>query len=65
MDDPFVVAEPAELTAALQANPAARAAYDALAFTHRQEYARWIEEAKRPQTREDRVNKTVRRLIER
>jgi hypothetical protein len=60
-EDP-VVAEPAELTAALEANPAARAAYDALAFTHRQEYARWIEEAKRPQTREDRVNKTVRRL---
>jgi hypothetical protein len=61
-DEDPVVAEPAELVAALEANPAARAAYDALAFTHRQEYARWISEAKRPQTREDRIGKTLRRL---
>ena len=64
LEDP-VVAEPPELTAALEANPVARTAYDALPFTHRQEYARWIEEAKRPQIREDRVGKTLRRLVER
>ena len=57
-----VVSEPAELISALDAYPAARAAYDALPFTHRQEYARWIDEGKRPQTREDRVAKTLRRL---
>jgi Bacteriocin-protection, YdeI or OmpD-Associated/Domain of unknown function (DUF1905) len=38
---------------------AARRAYDALSFTHRKEWVRWIEEAKRPETRAARVAKTV------
>ncbi len=46
-----VVTEPAELLEALAANPAARAAYDALAYTHRLEYARWIADGKQAETR--------------
>ena len=41
-----------------------QAAYDQLPFTHRNEYARWIDEGKKPETRADRVAKTVKRLTE-
>jgi hypothetical protein len=59
-----VIVEPAELTEALANNPAARAAYEKLPFTHRNEYARWIDEGKKPETRADRVVKTIKRLTE-
>ena len=59
-----VVVEPPELTAALAENPAAKATYDQMPFTHRNEYARWIDEGKKPETRADRVAKTIRRLTE-
>lgn len=49
------VEEPADLAAALDADPAARSAFDKLSFTHRREYAEWVAEAKRSQTRERRV----------
>jgi hypothetical protein len=58
------VVEPPELTAALAENPAAMAAYEKLSFTHRNEYAQWIDEGKRPETRADRVAKTIKRLTE-
>lgn len=57
-----VVVEPSELTQALGNNPAAAAAYQRLPFTHRNEYARWIDEGKKPETRADRVAKTIKRL---
>ena len=59
-----VVAEPPELTAALAEHPAAKAAYEQLPYSHRTEYARWIEEGKKPETRADRVARTIRRLTE-
>jgi hypothetical protein len=59
---PAPAVDPPELLAALESNPAADAAYQALPPSHRQEYARWIGEAVRPQTRADRVAKTLRRL---
>ena len=52
---PREVEVPPALAAALDTDPAAKAAFDALAFTHRKEYARWIDEAKRDDTRERRV----------
>lgn len=36
--------------------------FDPLSFTHRKEYARWIEEAKRDETRERRLAKAVEML---
>jgi antitoxin component of MazEF toxin-antitoxin module len=60
-----VVVEPPELTQALADNPAAKAAYERLSFTHGNEYARWIDEGKKPETRADRVAKTIKRLTER
>jgi Bacteriocin-protection, YdeI or OmpD-Associated/Domain of unknown function (DUF1905) len=59
-----VVVEPPELTHALAENPTAQAAYQKLPFTHRNEYARWIDEGKKPETRADRVAKTIKRLTE-
>jgi hypothetical protein len=52
---PREVEVPPALATALETDPAAKAAFEALAFTHRKEYARWIEEAKREDTRARRV----------
>jgi antitoxin component of MazEF toxin-antitoxin module len=60
-----VVREPPELRQALADNAAAKAAYEQLSFSHRDEYARWIDEGQKPETRADRVAKTIKRLTER
>src|ERR1700761_2304610 len=52
---PREVDMPEALAGALDGDPAARAAFDQLAFTHRKEFARWIDEAKRAETRDRRV----------
>jgi hypothetical protein len=59
---PAAAVEPPELLEALAGDPAADAAYQALPPSHRQEYARWIGEAARPETRAERVARTLRRL---
>jgi ribosomal 50S subunit-recycling heat shock protein len=61
---PRTVKVPADLEGALAADPAARAAFDKLSFTHRREYVEWIAEAKRPETRARRVAGTVERVRE-
>ena len=53
---------PAELADALAADPAAKAAFDALAPSHRREYAEHVAEAKRPGTRERRAAHAIERL---
>lgn len=53
------VAEPAAFTAALAANAAARAGFDALPPGARREYLDWIVEAKRDQTRATRIARAV------
>ncbi|MEA2292081.1 MAG: hypothetical protein QOF17_1101 [Solirubrobacteraceae bacterium] len=50
---------PEALAAALDADPAARETFDGLAYTHRKEYARWVDEAKRDETRERRVSQAI------
>jgi hypothetical protein len=61
---PREVAVPDDLAAALAADDQARTYFDSLAFTHRKEWVRWIEEAKKPETRTTRVAKTVQSLRE-
>jgi hypothetical protein len=56
---PREVEVPEALAAALAADPEAQTAFDALAFTHRKEHARWVAEAKREETRERRVAQAV------
>jgi hypothetical protein len=53
---------PPALAAALAGDDAAKAAFEALAFTHRKEFARWVAEAKKEDTRERRVAATMEML---
>src|SRR4051812_38417300 len=53
---------PEDLARAFAADRAAKKLFDALAYTHKKEYAKWIAEAKRPETRERRVARTVEML---
>jgi Bacteriocin-protection, YdeI or OmpD-Associated/Domain of unknown function (DUF1905) len=62
--EPREVEVPEALASALAGDPAAGAAFDGLAFTHRKEYARWIAEAKREETRERRVKEALQMLRE-
>jgi uncharacterized protein YdeI (YjbR/CyaY-like superfamily) len=50
---------PEELAAALAANAAAQATFDAFPPSCRREYAEWVAEAKRPETRAKRVAQAV------
>jgi hypothetical protein len=52
---PREVPVPEVLAEALAADPAAASAFERMAFTHRKEFARWISEAKREETRARRV----------
>jgi hypothetical protein len=63
-DAPRRVEVPEDLAATLAAAPDARALFDAMSFTHRLEYVRWIEEAKRPETRARRLASVVDRIRE-
>jgi Bacteriocin-protection, YdeI or OmpD-Associated/Domain of unknown function (DUF1905) len=56
------VAIPAELADALARDPAARAAFDGLAPSHRREHAEFVAGAKREETRQRRAQQTLERL---
>jgi uncharacterized protein YdeI (YjbR/CyaY-like superfamily) len=62
--EPPAVTEPADFARALDADPAARAAYDRLAYSHKREHVLAIENAKRPETRKRRIDKAVAMLRE-
>jgi hypothetical protein len=64
-DEPRVVTPPADLKRALKANKDAQAAWNKLSYTHRKEYARSVEEAKRPETRTRRIEKSITELTAR
>jgi hypothetical protein len=55
---------PPALAAAFRTDAKARESFDALAPSHRKEFARWVGEAKRDETRERRVAETLRMLHE-
>jgi uncharacterized protein YdeI (YjbR/CyaY-like superfamily) len=50
------------LAAVLKRDPEAARAFEGLSYTHRREYARWIAEAKRAETKERRLAKAARML---
>lgn len=56
---PRVVEVPDDLAAAIAGDAAAQRQFDTLAFTHRKEWVRWVEEAKRAETRRRRIEKAV------
>ncbi len=62
--EPRQVEVPESLATALAGDPAAKGAFEALAYTHRKEYARWIEQARREETRHRRVAQALQMLRE-
>ena len=56
------VVVPEELAKALAKSKAARTAWDKLSFTHQNEYAKWVTEAKKAETRTRRVAQAVEML---
>ncbi|MFN0215394.1 MAG: YdeI/OmpD-associated family protein [Saprospiraceae bacterium] len=58
-----VVELPSELTVLFNQNPEAHAYYNKLSYTNRKEYVQWINEAKRPETRQNRIAKTIEMLL--
>jgi len=62
--EPRQVDVPPDLQQAMQANPEAQSIFDRLSFTHQREYVRWVTEAKRDQTRMDRVQRTIELLTQ-
>jgi hypothetical protein len=61
---PREVEVPPALAQALEGDASAKASFDALAFTHRKEFAQWIAEAKKDETRERRVAQALQMLRE-
>ena len=59
---PRLVALPEDVAALVEENPGAAATWESLSPSRRKEFATWIEEAKRPETRQRRVQETVARL---
>jgi uncharacterized protein YdeI (YjbR/CyaY-like superfamily) len=57
--EPRKVTLPKELAAVIKKNPAARAGWDAMSFTHQREWAKAIADAKKPETRAKRVGQAV------
>lgn len=53
------ISVPDDLKRALQSEPDAAAFFRKMSYTHRKEYVRWIEEAKRESTRENRIVKAI------
>ena len=61
---PREVEVPQPLARALADAPDAKAVFDSLAFTHRKEYARWVAEAKKEETRQRRAAESLQMLRE-
>ena len=60
--DPRVVEVPAELQQAFKTEKEAKASFEKLSYTHQREYVNWINEAKRAETRQNRIAKTIETL---
>jgi Bacteriocin-protection, YdeI or OmpD-Associated/Domain of unknown function (DUF1905) len=58
-DEPRTISPPADFARALKGDDEARATWDKLSYTHRREHVEHIEEAKRPETRQRRIEKSV------
>ena len=57
-----VITPPHDLQARLAKDSRANTFFNSLSFTHRKEYVAWIIEAKRPETRAQRVSQAIEKL---
>lgn len=60
--EPRTVTLPVDLEKVLTENPEAKLVFNKLSFTHQKEYVQWIEEAKKPETRQRRLEKLIEKL---
>ena len=60
--EPRVIEVPAELKKAFKTEKEAKASFEKLSYTHQREYVMWINEAKKEETRQNRVVKTIEML---
>ena len=60
--EPRLIEVPKDLASEFKKNTEAKAFFDKLSYTHRREYVNWINEAKREETRQNRVAKTIEML---
>ncbi len=60
--EPRVVEIPKELARELKKDKEAKAFFDKLSYTHRREYVNWINEAKKEETPQNRIAKTIEML---
>ena len=63
-DEPRTIEPPADFARALKGDKEAQAAWDKLSYTHRREHVEHIEEARKPETRARRIEKSVAHLAE-
>lgn len=61
-DEPRTIDPPADFARALKGNKEAQATWDKLSYTHRREHVEHVEEAKRPETRLRRIEKSIQLL---
>jgi len=60
--EPRVIEIPKDLMKELKKEKDAKAFFDKLSYTHQKEYVTWVTEAKREETRQNRIVKTVEML---
>jgi hypothetical protein len=61
---PRIVEVPHDLAAALSREPAARARFDGLSYSHQRQHVLAIEDARTPETRQRRIDRTIASLLE-
>jgi len=64
-ETPRAVVVPDDLVVALASGSEARAFFDGLSYSRQHAYVSWIEQAKRPETRRERVSRTAELLARR
>ena len=60
--EPRLIEIPKDLAKELRKEKDAKAFFDKLSYTHRREYVNWINEAKKEETRQNRIVKTIEML---
>ncbi len=62
--EPRIVVVPEDFQQALENNPNAKEIFDTFSYTHKKGYVQWIEDAKKQETRENRVKKAIEMIAE-
>lgn len=53
-----------DIVSVFNENPEAKILFDKMSYTHKKEYIRWIEKAKKPETRENRKIKMIQMILD-